>query len=896
MSTHFLEKFFSPASVAVFGANGDPDTVGGRVYRNLREGGFPGALWAINPKHDHIGAQRCFADLAELGATVELAVIATPAATVPDIIRDCGRHGVRAAIIISAGFRDAPGQSVALEQSLLSIAHEEGVRLLGPNCLGLARPAASLNATFTSGAAPPGNLAFVSQSGALCTAVLDWAQMRGIGFSAVVSLGEALDVDFGAALDYLAMDEATHAIMLYVEGIRDARGFMSGLRAAARIKPVLVLKVGRHATSARAALSHTGALVGSDEVFDAALQRVGAVRVADIEQLFNAASLLTQNRRLPGSRLAIVTNGGGPGIMASDRAADLGIPLAPLSNAMRARLDAVLPPHWSGGNPIDLLGDASPSRYQHAVKICLDDPEVDVVLVLLTPQAMTQPEVVAAALIDLAAHSDKLLLTSWMGDRLVATSRHRFATRGIASFDTPEAAIEALHALDQQRRNRQLMLQVPGPLAARIRVDVAFARGLIDATLARNESLLSRVSANAILNNFGIPTIPLQECADREAAVAAAQVMGYPVAMKINSPDISHKTDVDGVILNLSDAGSVRHAFDTMLANVLCQRPEARLLGVTIEKMYQTPHARELMAGVVRDPVFGPVIVFGAGGTMVEFIRDRAAMLPPLNSVIIHHAIERTRVAALLGQFRNHPPVDREAVLQVLRQLSELVCELPQVREIDLNPLVVSDRGAMVLDARMVVDEGVPGTRPYGHMAIHPYPAHLVSDYVLADGQPVVIRPIRPEDAALESAFIAGLSESSRYFRFMYAVKKLTPEMLVRFTSIDYDREMALVGVIGEGQQERDEKMIAVARYVVKPDQVSCEMVIVVADAWVQRGIGYQLISRLIDIARNNGLRTMEAEVLADNRRILELARSLKFTVQPKQSEPGILQLSRTLS
>lgn len=891
MGPHYLEHLFSPQAIAVFGASERADAVGARVWHNLLHSGFAGRVYAVNPKYHKIGEARCYPDLAALEAQADLAVIATPARTVPDILRQCGEQRIRAAIILSTGFT-TDGEPNALRQAMLETARQHRIRILGPNCLGLIRPGIGLNATFSNNMAQRGKLALISQSGALCTAILDWAASRIIGFSAVVSLGDAADIDFGSLLDYLALDPETHGILLYIEGIRDARGFMSGLRSAARMKPVVALKAGRHRASARAAMSHTGSLVGSDDVFDAALQRAGAVRVQNINQLFAAAQLLANEHRVGGNRLAIVTNGGGPGIMATDRALDLGIELAQLSAETSRRLDAMAPALGSRGNPVDLLGDAPPERYEQAVSLCLGDPAVDGVLVLLTPQAMTHPLEVAERIIGLKRPAHKTVLTCWMGHGQVEPSRQLFARHQIPTFMTPESAVEAFGYLVAYYRNQQLLLQAPGPLKSSSEPDVGGARAIIEAALAENRMLLSRHEANAVLSAFAIPVMPVYECRTVGEALAVAETLGFPLAMKINSPDITHKTDVDGVRLNLIDAQAVRTTFHDLIDGVQARRPQARIAGVTVERMYQKPHGRELMAGVIRDEVFGPVITFGAGGAMVEVIRDRATALPPLNTLIIDRLINQTRVSELLGQFRNQPPVDRDAIIQLLRHLSELVCELPWIRELDINPFIANEEGAVVVDARIIVDHHSAGRDRYAHMAIHPYPAHLSSRLQLGSGAEILIRPIRPEDAAIEKSFVARLSEQARYFRFMQALHELTPQMLVRFTQIDYDREMALIAVTREGVEEEE---IAVARYIINPDGTSCEFAIVVADAWSHQGIGTHLMRRLIEVARARGLQVMEGEVLSSNRSMLDMAEHLGFTIMAGAAGKDAIKVSKPL-
>lgn len=888
--THYLDHLFTPRAIAVFGASPRPDSVAGRVYQNIRAAGFGGPVYPINPKHTEIDGSRCYPDLAAIREPVDLALIGTPAATVPDIVHQCGEHGIRAAVVFSAGFSGTEGN--ALRKALLAAAGRFGIRLLGPNCLGFIRPGVDLNATFSNNSAQAGPLALVSQSGALCTAILDWATLQKVGFSAVVSLGDAADVDFGDVLDFLALDPATRSILLYIEGIHNARRFMSGLRLAARFKPVVVIKAGRHAEGSRAAMSHTGALVGSDDVFDAALQRAGAVRATTIAQLFAAAQLLVTHTRVAGNRLAIVTNAGGPGVMATDRAVDLGVALGELAPATLAQLDRVLPAQWSHGNPVDILGDATPPRYRDAVETCLADPGIDGVLVMLTPQAMTDPTAAARAVIEAKDGGDKPLLACWMGEEQVQAGRGVFAERGIPAFPNPEASVEAFAYLTNYQRNQKLLMQVPGPLSPHDEPDVNGARLIIEGALGERRTVLTALEVRAVLTAFKIPIMAAIDARSANEALIAAESLGFPVALKINSPDITHKSDVNGVRLNVASAQAVRGAFNEVLDAVRERRPDARIEGVTVEAMYRGPRGRELLVGVVRDAIFGPVISFGAGGTTVEVVRDRAVALPPLNAYLARSLIDRTRIARLLDRFRNLPAVNREALEQVLLRVSEMVCELPEITELDINPLIADEQGVVALDARMAVAYQVPGVDRYAHMAIHPYPSHLVSHLQLPDGTDVTIRPIRPEDAEIEQAFVRNLSPETKYFRFMQSLNELTPQMLVRFTQIDYDRELALLAVMNDGGKELE---LGVTRYTANPDGVGCEFALVVADAWQARGIGSRLLTTLMEAAKARGYRTIEGEVLENNVHMLELMRSLGFALRPAPTDRQLVLVSKTL-
>lgn len=892
MGSHYLDRLFAPESIAVFGANERPDSVAGRVYDNLRQGGFAGSIYAVNPKHKRIYGQPCYRSLEAIGKPVDLAVIATPAPTIPGIVQVCGEHGVRIAIVISAGFNPDDKNGSELKQALLESARQHNMRLLGPNCLGLIRPRAGMNATFSKNTANAGQLALISQSGALCTSILDWAAARDIGFSAIVSLGNAADIGFGDLLDYLAQDVHTRSILLYIEGVRDARSFISGLRIAARMKPVVLIKAGRHEAGSRAAVTHSGAMIGADDVFDAALQRAGVVRVTTIEQLFSAAQLLATRHRVDGNRLAIITNGGGLGVMAADRAIDLGVSLATLSEESIAGLNDVLPAHWSCTNPVDLLGDADESRYRTAVETCLADAGVDGVMVMLSPQAMTDPLACAQAVIDARNISDKPLLACWMGEQQVGPANRLFAEQHLPYFPNPESCVEAFAYLAAHLQNQKLLLQVPGPLLKLSEPDLDDARRIIQGVLAEGRSILTIAESKALLQNFAIPVTQSVVCHSEAAALQAAESLGYPVAMKIDSKDITHKSDVGGVRLNIESPQVLSHHFKSLLDDVGRSNPEASIDGVTVESMYLPANGRELIVGVISDPVFGPAITFGAGGIRVEVLRDRAVAIPPLNRYLTEQMINQTRIARLLDQFRNVPAIDREALVQVLRHVSEMVCELPEIRGLDINPLIADEAGVMVLDARIVVAAQAQTRDRYGHMAIHPYPNHLVAKWQLEDGTNIKIRPIRPEDASIEQSFVRELSFESKHFRFMQGLNELTEQMLVRFTQLDYNRELALIAVLEQADNVTE---LGVARYVTNADGESCEFALVVADKWHHKGIGTRLMTALIDAASDRGLKSMNGEILSDNRNMRRLVENLGFSVQFKPGDTSLLLAERQL-
>ena len=895
MGPHYLSRILSARSIAVIGASNQQDAVGSVIFRNLIAMGYEGDLFAVNPKYKKVQGRKSYPAIGEIGRNIDLAVIATPAESLPGIIRECGDADVQGAIVMSAGFAEEGPDGTRLQDRMREAARESGLRIIGPNCLGVMRPSRKINATFSRNSAIPGHLALVSQSGAICSAILDWAEDQRIGFSLVASLGDAMDVDFGDLLDFLALDPETRSILLYVEGIRNARSFISGLRTAARMKPVIVIKSGRHAEGSRAAMSHTGALVGADDVFDAALERAGAVRAQTVQQMFSAAAILSSGARARGNRIAIVTNAGGPGVMATDRAVELDLGIAELGAQTLARLDAALPAHWSHGNPVDILGDADATRYQAALEACLADPGVDGVLAMLTPQAMTDSDASAEAVIRCASGSGqgKPVLACWMGGKHVEKARDLFCKQRLPHFITPEASVEAFAYLTAHQRNQRLLLQVPGPLSDRSPADVDGARMIIEGALSEGRRTLGTMESKAVLAAFRIPVTQTVQAHNASEALVAASTLGYPLAMKIASPDITHKSDVGGVRLNITTAELVRKSFQAMMQEAAESKPEARLEGVTLERMYRSHYGRELMVGVLRDPVFGPVISFGSGGTSVEVLQDRAVALPPLNETLIRGLIGRTRVARLLQRFRHMPPVDTVALEQVLLRISEMVCELPEVAELDINPLIVDEHGLAAVDARIVVDHPPSAADRYAHMAIHPYPSHLVEDWPMADGFTLTIRPIRPEDAQIEQAFVRSLSDESRYFRFMQAVHELTPEMLVRFTQIDYDREMALIAVVEP--EPGAERQVAVARYAANPDRRSCEFAIVVADEWQGRGIGTHLMNSLMRVAKSRRITLMEGEIIAGNTHMLGLMRRLGFKVRPNPDDEGIVQATREL-
>ncbi|MEO8040570.1 MAG: acetate--CoA ligase family protein, partial [Betaproteobacteria bacterium] len=688
MSDHYLTALFAPRSIAVIGASDVPGSVGAVLMENLRAGPYSGRLYAVNPRHTAVAGMQAFPSIDAVPDSIDLAIVATRAGTLPAILEHCAAKQVPAVAIISAGLTGATPDGARLLALVSAIARAHGIRLLGPNSMGLLRPSLGMNATFTRATIRSGNVGLISQSGGLVSALLDWAATDGIGFSSVVSLGNQLDVDFAETLDFLMYDARTESVVLYLEGFRDARRFMSALRAIARVKPVIALKAGRGEAAARAARTHTGAMTGADEVFDTALRRAGAVRVDSFVQLFAATKYLSSRYRAVEGRLAIVTNGGGPGVMAADRAATTGLAVASLSPHTIALLDRALPAAWSRGNPVDLLEDATTDRFRIAVDACLADQAVDGVVVILTPQAMTDPDGVAAAIVEISQRHSKPLIACWMGDTRVASARGLLQQAQLPVFRAPEPAVEAFANIASFYRNQRLLMQVPGPLSQPLLPDLVQARTVIESVLEDHRTALTELESKAVLTAFHIPVAAGELAADAERAIAIADALGYPVAMKAQSRDLTHKSEVGGVRLGVAGSDAVRIAFRDIMTEVLARRPDARLDGIIVESMIVKQEGRELMVGVIRDPVFGPVITCGAGGTAVEWIADRSAELPPLNSLLAHNLIGGTRVATTLGQWRGQAPVDVGALELVLLRVSEMVCELPWIIEMDINPVI----------------------------------------------------------------------------------------------------------------------------------------------------------------------------------------------------------------
>ena len=889
MTIRNLDHLFEPSSVALIGASDRDGSVGNVVLRNLRAGGFKGDIALVNPKYQAIAGLPCYAGVGQLAVTPDLAIIATPAATVRELVDDLARRGTKAVVILSAGFGGAEGRQS--KDRILAAARPHLVRLLGPNCVGMLAPTIGLNASFAHLMPAKGNLAFLSQSGAIITSVIDWAKARNIGFSYLVSMGEMADIDFGDMLDYLAGDGGTSAILLYMEAVTNARKFMSAARRAARLKPVIVIKAGRHSEAARAVASHTGALAGSDAVYDAAFERAGLLRVFDLDALFEATETLAMARKPPGDRLAILTDGGGIGILATDALLDFDGRLAELAPETVARLDAALPPGWSRGNPVDIVGDAPAQRYTDALTILLEDKGADAILVLNCPTAVTSAVEAARAVIAAVRPHDRCILTNWVGDETAQPARRLLIEAGLPTYDTPEHAVRAFTHVVRFHRNQDRLLETPPSLPDAFDTNPAVVRAIIDGVLAAGRTLLTAPESRAVLVAYGVPTVGEIIARSPTEARQCAEDMNAPVALKILSPDITHKSDVGGVVLGLTTPAAVEAAAHAMLERVKAKQPAARISGFTLEPMVNRPLAQELIVGVSEDVQFGPVILFGQGGVAVETIGDRAIALPPLNLKLARELMERTRVHRLLRGFRDRPPAALDQIALVLLKVSQLTVDFGEIVELDINPLLADHEGVLALDARIGVRRfDKPAT---ARLSIVPYPRELEETVTIADGTRFLLRPIRPEDEPQLVAGFAQLSPQSIRMRFFSTMRALPHSLAARLTQIDYDREMALV-LTDPGPAGR-QPIYGVVRVAADPDNERAEYAIVVRDDMAGRGIGMLLMRRMLAYAERRGVKEVFGDVLAENKRMLDIAQRLDFAAERLSEQPDVIRVTRRI-
>jgi len=879
MSVRHLDSLFKPTSLAVIGASHSRASIGGVIMRNLLRSDFDGPIMPVNPKYQAVAGVLTYPDIASLPTAPDLALICTPPKTIPPIIEQLGARGTRAAIVITAGLSGcAYGEGQSVQEAMLSAARPHLLRILGPNCVGLIVPGLGLNASFAHTAIQGGSLAFVSQSGGFCTATLDWAKAKGIGFSHFVSLGNSADVDFGDVLDYLGSEPETTAILLYMESIGsdEARKFMSAARSAARNKPVLAIKAGRNPEGARAAASHTEALAGADNVYDAALRRAGILRVFDLDELFDAAETLARSQPLKGERLAILTNGGGPGVMATDALIVEGGQLAEFSEATMRQLHDLLPGTWSHGNPVDMIGDADASDYRKVLQVLLADPGVGAVLVMNAPSAIAPPEIAARGIVDSVRQAKIPVLTCWIGGEAAGRARRIFAEAEIPTYNTPENAVRAFLHIVRYRRNQEILMQVPPSAPTEFTPTPGAARSVTEKALTEGRELLTEPEAKQVLAAYGIPVVETRVAATPAEAAALAEEIGFPVALKILSPDITHKSDVGGVALGLDTLEEVRGAAEAMNHRIAKHFPDAQRTGFTVQKMAQRPHAHELIVGMTTDSMFGPVILFGRGGTAVEVIGDRAVALPPLNMSLARHLISRTQVFKLLKGYRDRAPADFDAICLTLTQLSQLIVDRPEILELDINPLFADDRGVLALDARVrVAPSAVGGAK---RLAIRPYPRELEETIRLPSGREVFVRPIRPEDQPAHEEFTQRITADDFRFRQLGTVRDIARTEMARLVQIDYDREMAFIATASV--EEGKEETLAVIRSMMDPDGTKADFAIMVRSDLKHQGLGVALMTKMIDYCRRRGIREILGQPLVDNTALLKLARKFGFEVR----------------
>jgi len=891
MSIRNLDKMFRPRSIAVIGASARPKSVGAALMTNLMNGGFDGPIMPVNPKATALHGIMTYKDVASLPLMPDLAVIATPPDTIPGLVDELGRRGTRAAVILTAGFAEGEAAAgKARSAQMLAAARPYLMRIVGPNCLGIAVPGVGLNATFAPAALLPGNIAFLTQSGAMATTVLDWAPPRGIGFSAIVSMGDMSDVDFGDLLDYFALDEATHAILIYAEGITQARKFMSAARRTARIKPIIVVKSGRAEEGARAASSHTGALAGADVVYDAAFRRAGMLRVNEVEELFDAAATLARMSLQRGNRLAIVTNGGGAGVLATDRLIEEGGKLATLSPDVIAKLNAVLPPTWSHANPIDLIGDADAGRYANSVSILIDDPGNDALLVAYCPTAIGSSAEAAKGLIGVLSKSNaakKNVFACWMGAATVAEGRAQLIDAQLPDFETPERAVRAFMYLVRYRQNQDLLLETPTAGQPSQEIELERARGLIRQALDDRREWLDPAEVAAFLACYNIPFARTQAVPDAKSAADAARQMNAPVALKIRSRDVVHKSDVGGVALNLTSPAEVAAAAARMNEKILQALPKARLEGFIVQEMIHRPSAYELIAGVSTDPTFGPVILFGQGGTAVEIVRDKSLELPPLNRPLARAQIERTRIAALLKGYRDRPAADIDGVVGVLVQLSQIVADHGEVTEIDINPLLCDARGVIAVDCRIRVRASDVSAQ--SRLAIRPYPERLETEIRTPEGQVYKVRPIKPEDEPALRRFAEEVDTQDLWHGFFAPLRDRTHETAARLSQIDYDREMTLVA------WEAD-RVAGLVRSLADADRDASECAVIIRRDLRQKGLAKQLLQALLSTIAILGIRKAVLIFPSDETRMLNIAADMAFAVGPMPAEASLLRATKDLT
>ena len=884
-----IKAMFDPKTIALIGASDKAGAVGRAILENILSPGKR-KIFPVNPNQKSILDLKCYPNVTGIPEHVDLAVIAIPAKTVAAIVEDCGRAGVDGITIISAGFKEIGEEGKKLEEEISEIRKKYGLRIIGPNCVGVIRPHIGLNTSFLKVDPVPGNIAFISQSGALGSSILDWAINAHVGFSMFASLGSMIDIDFGDMIDFLGNDSHTRSIMLYMEGVGHAKKFMSAARGFARNKPIFIVKPGRFMESAKATLSHTGAMAGDDQVYEAAFKRAGVIRVTEFGGLFNTAEVLDSNLLPKDRRLAIVTNAGGFGVMATDTLVELGGELAKLLDKSINELNAFLPSFWSKANPIDVLGDADNDRYVKAIKICLNDPNVDGVLVIYTPQAISQPDRLAASVVELAKEARKPIIVALVGGESVYQGREILLSNKIPVFETPEDAVKTYLYMNKYYRNLALLYETPSELPLTESPPKNHLKALIKRIVKDERAVLSEEESKNFLSNYGLPVIEAYLVHGIEGAITIADRIKYPVVIKIVSPDISHKSDVGGVRIGIRSEEELKLEYAEMLKTVKEKMPQAVIAGVTVQKMIENVDY-EIILGAKKDKDFGSIILFGMGGIGAEVFKDISIGLPPLNQILARRLMEETKVYKMLQGYRGKKPADMKELEQLLVSFSNLIVDFPEIAEMDINPIAITNGKAYGLDARIIIDkESIDHTLPYPHLVITPYPTRYITFWKLSDGTEVTLRPIRPEDEPLEHEMLSTLSQETLRTRFFYIVRDISHEMLIRFCNIDYDREMAMVAEVKDGSRRR---IIGIGRLIIEPDFRSGEYAVLVHDDYQGRGLGYKLVDLIIGIAQDKGLEEIYGSVLTENEKMLNMARKLGF--QYKMMSGGVTEVRLAL-
>ncbi|MCL4502018.1 MAG: bifunctional acetate--CoA ligase family protein/GNAT family N-acetyltransferase [Deltaproteobacteria bacterium] len=873
MKDHSLDCFFKPASVAIIGASGKEKSIGHALVQNFIESDFSGKVYPINPRYSVISGIETYPTIAAVNAPIDLAIIAIPIKAVPNIIKDCGQAGIKGAIIVSRGGKEAGEEGAKIEAAIKKEASHAGVRYLGPKCTGINCPPHRLNASLLAGSALPGSLAFVSQSEAVTNSILGWAALKNIGFSHLVSVGSMTDLDFGDMIDYLGNDEKVKSILIYMESLTQHRKFLSAARSVSRVKPIIVIKAGRSPAGASASVSHTGSLSREDSAYDAAFRRAGIIRVDTIGQLFDCAEALGKTTRPVGNSLGIVTNGGGIGVMAVDALSRWNIEPAILGPESVAKLEEFLPEFCSRRNPMDISGDATPERHARAVRVCMEAPELSGLAIMLSPQPGIDAAAVARAIVPEVKGKARPVFAVWMGGPEVAEGVQILNEAGIPTFETPEAAVDTFVRMYSHARHLELLQETPPRLPRELNIKDSQARSFIEQCLAKNARLLSELESKAVLSAYGIPVNHTVAASSGADAASKAREIGFPVVLKLNSPDISHKSDPGGVVFNLQDEQEVISAYDRIVAEAQERQPDALILGVTVQTQVEQPDL-ELFIGSKQDPDFGPVIFFGLGGVLTEVLNDWAVDLAPLNLLLARQMIQKTRVYRVLQGYRHISPANVDLLAEILVRVSQLVTDFPEIVELDINPLILNRDGTVAADARLVVEPSTVSAPR--HLAISPYPNQYESDWMLRDGTPALLRPVKPEDEPLAHDFLSKCSEDTVYFRYFRRIRKFTHEMLIRFTQNDYDREISLVAV---GQPPAPEVILGMGHLFMDSSRETGEFAIMVGDQWQGNGLGSEIVGRLIDVAREQGVQRLWGEILAQNQPMLEMAKKMGFTV-----------------